>query len=134
MLPMRSTVSIGVCLFALAGAALPVAGAEQIEVGDLGGGLHGVVFRPEGTGPFPAVVALHGCGGLINRTGNIAPRFADWGNRLAGAGIGVLFPDSFTSRGITSQCAVRERKVRSSRERVADAQVSRRWLQSQSWA
>jgi dienelactone hydrolase len=29
---------------------------------------------------------------------------------------------------------VRERKVRSSRERVADANAARRWLQSQSWA
>ena len=80
-----------------------------------------MLYRPEGPGPFPAVVALHGCGGLVNRSGKVFRRFADWGDRLAAAGLAVLFPDSFTSRGLTDQCRVRARKVRSSRERVADA-------------
>src|SRR6516165_4455430 len=105
--------------------------AERAEVEDIGSGLHGILYRPEGAGPFPSVVALHGCGGLVNRAGKIVPRFADWGNRLAGTGIGVIFPDSFSSRGIGSQCTVRERKVRSSRERVADAKAAQHWLQLQ---
>ena len=95
--------------------------AEQVEIPQGDTSLPGVLFRPEGTGPFPAVVALHGCDGLLNRSGAIAPRFADWGDRLAAAGLVVLFPDSFGSRGLTRQCRVRERRVRSSRERVADA-------------
>jgi dienelactone hydrolase len=107
--------------------------AETVDIGESGGALRGVLFRPEGPGPFPGVVALHGCGGLINRTGKIVPRFADWGNRLSAAGLAVVFPDSFTSRGLAHQCRVRERKVRSARERVADAQAARRWLQTQSW-
>jgi dienelactone hydrolase len=110
------------------------AAVEPIELNDLGGGLRGVAFKPEGAGPFPSVVALHGCGGLLNRAGKIVPRFADWGNRLAGAGIGAVFPDSFSWRGIGSQCAVRERKVRSSRERVTDAKAAQHWLQLQAWA
>jgi len=112
-----------------------VAGAaEQIAIphGDMT--LPGVLFRPEGAGPFAGAVALHGCGGLVNRSGKIVARFADWGDRLAAAGVAVLFPDSFSPRGLSTQCRVREREVRSSRERVADANAARRWLQNQSWA
>ena len=107
---------------------------EQIAIPHGDTNLPGVLFRPEGAGPFPGVVALHGCGGLVNSAGKIVGRLADWGERLAAAGVAVLFPDSFTPRGLTTQCRVRERKVRSSRERVADANAARRWLQSQSWA
>jgi len=128
-----SVVILGLALVMTAAPALaePV---EPAEVEDIGGGLHGILYRPEGAGPFPAVVALHGCGGLVNRAGKAVSRFADWGNRLAAAGFAVLFPDSYASRGLTAQCRVRERKVRSSRERVADARAAQRWLQNQPWA
>jgi dienelactone hydrolase len=109
------------------------AAAEPVEIGEGNQTLHGMLFRPEGPGPFPGAVALHGCGGLVNRSGAIVPRFADWGERLASAGVAVVFPDSFTTRNLANQCRVRERKVRSSRERVADAQAARRWLQAQAW-
>ena len=75
--------------------------------------LRGVLFRPEGAGPFPAVVALHGCESLISRAGKLRPHLADWGERLAAAGLAVIFPDSFGSRGLRTQCRVGERKVRS---------------------
>jgi len=45
----------------------------------------------------------------------------------------VLFPDSFASRGLGSQCREHNRKVHASRERVADANAARRWLASQSY-
>src|SRR5215210_2182569 len=102
--------------------------AESVDIADGSTSLRGILYRPEGAGPFPSVVALHGCGGLINSSGKIVRRFADWGDRLAAAGLAVLFPDSFASRGLSNQCRVRERKVRSARERVADANVARRWL------
>jgi dienelactone hydrolase len=44
-----------------------------------------------------------------------------------------LFPDSFGSRGIGSQCRENNRKVRASRERVADANAARLWLQGQNY-
>jgi dienelactone hydrolase len=44
-----------------------------------------------------------------------------------------LFPDSFGSRGIGSQCRERNRNVRASRERVADANAARLWLQGQNY-
>jgi dienelactone hydrolase len=122
-------------LAAVAVAFATAAGAvERVDIPHGDTNLPGVLFKPEGPGPFPGVVALHGCGGLINSTGTIFRRLADWGERLAAAGVAVLFPDSFTPRGLATQCRVRERKVRSSRERVADANAARRWLQSQSWA
>jgi dienelactone hydrolase len=107
--------------------------AEPVDIPQGDQTLRGILFRPEGPGPFPSVVALHGCSGLTDRSGKIVPRFADWGERLSAAGFAVLFPDSFATRGLGGQCRVRERKVRSSRERVKDAQAARRWLQSQSW-
>jgi len=106
---------------------------ESVEFTDAGTTLHGVLFKPQGPGPFPSVVALHGCGGLVNRSGKIVQRFQDWGDRLSSAGLAVLFPDSFTTRGLSTQCRVRERSVRSARERVADAQAARRWLLGQDW-
>jgi len=116
------------------GVAAETAGAnESVEITDAGTTLRGVLFKPQGAGPFPGVIALHGCGGLINRSGKIVRRFQDWGDRLAAAGLSVLFPDSFTTRGLSPQCRVRERNVRTARERVADAQVARRWLLSQDW-
>jgi dienelactone hydrolase len=107
--------------------------AEQVDILQTDTTLRGVLFRPEGSGPFPGVVALHGCESLLNRSGKIVAHFADWGERLAAAGLAVIFPDSFGSRGLRAQCRVAERKVRSERERVADANAARRWLQNQPW-
>ena len=40
----------------------------------------GVLFKPEGDGPFPAVVISHGLGGSASRFGaNKAREFVDWG-------------------------------------------------------
>lgn len=115
---------------ALSGTAA-AANPEPVDIasGDLT--LHAVVYRPDGNGPFPAVVALHGCGGLTVTGGTVAPRYADWGERLAAEGFVVLFPDSYASRGLGSQCSVRDPVARSRRERVTDANAARRWLQSQ---
>ena len=74
--------------------------AEPVEIPDGNTVLKGVLYRPEGAGPFRSVVALHGCGGLLNKSGKIVRRFADWGDRLAAAGLAVLFADSFASRGL----------------------------------
>ena len=83
---------------------------EAIEIPQTESGrLKAVLFRPEGTGPFPAVVGLHNCTGLNNRSGAMGARYRDWGQRLAKAGFVVLFPDSNGSRGLGSQCGVRKR-------------------------
>jgi dienelactone hydrolase len=132
---MRLVLILFAALVAAATAAVGTAAAgEQVDIPQSDTTLHGILFRPEGTGPFQSVVALHGCESLVDRSGKMAPHFADWGERLAAAGLAVVFPDSFGSRGLRTQCRVFERKVRSERERVADANAARLWLQSQSWA
>src|SRR3954468_12589256 len=93
--------------------------------------LKGLIYRPAGNGPFPAIVAMHSCEGLADPKGAIGARYADWGERLAAGGFVVLFPDSFAARGIGSQCGAGQRSLRSGRERVADVEAARRWLQAQ---
>jgi len=106
---------------------------EQVEIPRPEGPLRAMLYRPEGSGPFPAVIGLHACDGAINRSGVLASRYQDWGQRLSQAGFVVVFPDSYGSRGLGSQCSVRSGAARVDRERVADADAARVWLQSQSW-
>lgn len=91
-----------------------------------GATLKALMMKPAGAGPFPAVVALHGCAGLGNSKG-INPRHADWGARLRAAGFIVLFPESFASRGLGSQCTERNRSVKA-RDRAGDAFAAAEWL------
>ena len=108
---------LGFLALALVMAAGPARAAEQVDIPQTDTTLRGVLFRPEGSGPFHGVVALHGCESLLNRSGKIVAHFAEWGEWLAAAGLAVIFPDSFGSRGLRAQCRVTERKVRSERER-----------------
>jgi len=110
--------------------AFKVEAAETASFAGDGIELRAVMYRPEGVGPFPAVVALHGCGGLYDRDASLNARHADWGQRLASEGFLVLFPDSFGSRGAGSQCATTNRVARASTERVADALAAKAFLQS----
>jgi dienelactone hydrolase len=109
------------------------AAPEQVEIPRPDGKLNALVYRPEGAGPFPAVIGLHGCGGVNNAAGTLTTRYQDWGQRLSRAGFVVIFPDSYGSRGLGSQCSVRNRTVRVDRERVTDVEATRLWLQGQSW-
>ncbi len=54
------------------------------------------VLKPDGAGPFPAVVMLHDCSGLGPRSSG-APR--RWARELVGRGYVVAIPDSFSTRG-----------------------------------
>src|SRR5215831_12948116 len=130
---MRYAITLGLISLVTLSACGGGAAAEEVEFRSGEATLKAVLFKPEGPGPFPAIVGLHGCNGLINRAGQLGTRYRDWGERLVAAGFVVLYPDSFGSRGITSQCTVRERRVRSSRERVMDANAARRWLQGKEW-
>ena len=108
--------------------------------GALNGGaptqLVGYLYRPPGAGPFPAVVAMHGCGGLFTpRDRNkLASRNVDWGTRLSALGHVVLFPDSFNPRGTPEVCKQDQTLVRPGLHRVADAYGALAWLQKQPFA
>jgi dienelactone hydrolase len=61
------------------------------------GSIAGTLIRPVGPGPFPAVVQLHGCGGVE------AQSFR-WGRWLAERGYVALVVDSFGPRGLAGDC------------------------------
>jgi dienelactone hydrolase len=122
---------LGAALIGAATAAPPA--PEQVEIAVDGVKLKAFLYRPEGNGPFPAVVALHNCDGLAGRRTHFARRYRDWGERFVAAGFVALFPDSFGSRGLGPQCNAGERRMRSGRERVVDADAARHWLQQQNY-
>lgn len=109
------------------------AASEQVGIPSGSGVLHAQLFKPEGGGPFPVVIALHGCGGLGAGAEQVAPRYRDWAEQLLKTGHAVLMPDSYGSRELGPQCRARERRVLARRERVADIMAARQWLLQQSW-
>jgi dienelactone hydrolase len=115
-----------------AAASLPAPHQVEIPAGDLK--LHAQLYRPDGDGPFPTVIALHACGGLGGHSEAVAPRYRDWAEQLLKAGYAVLLPDSYGSRELGPQCRVKERRVMARRERVADIVATRQWLTQQPWA
>jgi dienelactone hydrolase len=122
-------------LFAVAFAAeaAPLPEPRQVDIPLANGVLHAQLFKPDGDGPFPVVIALHGCGGLGGHSEPIQPRYRDWAEQLLRGGSAVLLPDSYGSRELGPQCRVGERRVRARRERVADITASRQWLVAQPW-
>ena len=54
------------------------------------------VMKPDGAGPFPAVVIAHDCSGLGMRSSGAPDR---WGHELVRRGYVVLIFDSFSTRG-----------------------------------
>lgn len=63
-----------------------------------GSQLRGLLMRPDGEGPFPALVLLHGCDGM-------QPFQQQWGDQLVGWGYVVLLVDSYGPRHFESSCA-----------------------------
>jgi dienelactone hydrolase len=94
--------------------------------------LDGYLFRPSKPGPYPAVVFLHGCGGLISGLSHqIQSREMEWAGTLTRAGYAVLMVDSFTSRGSGEMCSRSGFKEWLYLRRPADAYGALAWLQQQ---
>src|SRR4051812_36888646 len=117
-------------LLAMASAeAAPLPHQVDIPLGD--SVLHAQLYRPDGTGPFPVVIALHGCGGLAGQSDPVQSRYHDWADQLLRRGTAVLLPDSYGSRELGPQCQGGEPKIRAPRERGADIMASRQGLLQQ---
>ena len=111
-------------VFAAAIASSATVRAETVRIpGPDGIILNAELFPAQGKSRGAAVVALHGCGGPY------PSRDEDWARRLAMLGHTVLLPDSFGSRGLGSQCSVRNRLVTASGVRRQDAIATMVWLQ-----
>jgi dienelactone hydrolase len=96
--------------------------------------LDGYLFRPTrpGPNPAPAVVFLHGCGGLISGISHkIMSRETDWAKRLNDLGYIVLMVDSFTPRGSGEMCSTSGFKMWLYMKRPADAYGALAFLQTQ---
>jgi dienelactone hydrolase len=124
---------LAVGLAAVLALAAPMASAEQVLIPAPDGvALVGHWMPRPGGGHGPAVVALHGCGGLFDRTGTAFDRrFSDYVERLHRAGFHVLLPDSFGSRGSGPICTVPngERSI-TVETRRGDALAAIDWLAS----
>src|SRR5271170_1206199 len=94
--------------------------------------LDGYLFKPAGEGRHPALVFLHGCGGLVNRRlGEINSRETDWAARFTRFGYIVLMVDSLTPRASGEMCSQRGFKKAIYRDRPKDAYGALRYLQAQ---
>ena len=107
--------------------------------GDLKGGtpttISGYLYKPAGSGPFAAVVSIHGCDGATNEKGEVRPLYGTWGEILSQRGYLFLLIDSFQPRGYGSLCAVQpvfSRPVLPNRETPMDAYGAMNYLRSRS--
>jgi dienelactone hydrolase len=99
MRPRRATARIVLALgIAVAGCASGLTGPSIATTTPLGISerIPIELSKPEGSGPFPAVVIMHDCSGLGPRSSGAPFR---WARELGGRGYVVLMPDSFTTRG-----------------------------------
>jgi len=87
------------------GASKPLTPGDRIQ---------GFLAKPDGTGPFPAVIGLHGCGGMHETT---KQKLAD---DLVAWGYVTLLVDSFATRDIDHACPP-ERVVGILSKRTTDA-------------
>ena len=90
----KSLIPFMSAIFTLSGCATSV----SFQSADRTTTVAGTLFKPDGSGPFPAVVLLHGCGG-------IRPHFVQWAGAIRDMGYVALLVDSFRPRGISSICA-----------------------------
>ena len=127
---------LALSILAHAANAAPLPAPHQVDIPMRAGTLRAQLYKPDGDGPFPTVIALHGCGGLGGHSEPMLPRYRDWAEQLLKDGNAVLWPDSYGSRELGPQCRVnvKERRVSARRERVADIMASRQWLMQQPWA
>jgi dienelactone hydrolase len=92
---------LALLLLAILFAAAQTVVAQQVFIQSSKSGeqlwLPGVLHKPSGDGPFPAVVMLSGCGGYA--AGNDAAQASFWIDKFVGWGYVALQLDSFSPRG-----------------------------------
>src|SRR5258708_36738741 len=131
-LSVMTFLTLSAASYAADAASLPA--PHQVDIPLASGTLRAQLYKPDGDGPFPIVIALHGCGGLAGHSEPVQPRYRDWAEQLLKAGNAVLLPDSYGSRELGPQCRVRgERRLSARRERVTDILAARQWLLQQPW-
>lgn len=87
----------------------------------------GEFYRPEGEGPFPAIVALHGCEGWLRAPEGRQRQAASY----VAQGYAVLLVDSFGPRGIRQACVPTPGNPPT--DRLGDAYGALDWLAARSF-
>src|SRR5207237_5011317 len=88
------------------------------------------MMKPDGAGPFPAVVLLHDCSGLGPRSSHAPAR---WAAEFVKQGYVVAIPDSFTTRGFPNGVCTDPSPTRNlvaPFQRVADANEALAYLRA----
>jgi dienelactone hydrolase len=94
----KSFIALALSLLCLGGCVSTPLGLS-ITTTTAGGALEQIpaeLLKPDGPGPFPAIVILHDCSGLGPRSSGAPNR---WAKELVARGYVVITPDSFTTRG-----------------------------------
>jgi len=87
---------------------------------------------PEGANKAPAVVALHGCGGLPQDRGTLNYAQNRYIRIFHDAGVGILYLDSFGPRGQTSICEQKpSQRTLTEANRRLDVSAALQWLARQ---
>jgi len=98
MRSLSATLFLALVTAAFAADAAPLPAPHQVDIASANLTLHAQLYKPDGDGPFPTVIALHGCGGLGGHPEAVRPRYRDWTEQLLKTGYAVLLPDSYGSR------------------------------------
>ena len=94
--------------------------------------LDGYLWQTPREGKHPAVVFLHGCGGILGKTSRKPlSRETAWAKALNDRGYSVLAVDSFTPRGVANMCAPATFVQSVFDQRPADAYAALAYVQSQ---
>ena len=107
------------------------AGMEQVSIPSLDGKLQlpGYLFEAVTPGPRPAVISLHGCGGLLDAKGGLSRNRYRVAEYLNVEGMHMLAVDSFTPRGLKSICETPPRqRTFNYEQRREDVFAAIRWL------
>jgi dienelactone hydrolase len=92
--------------------------------------LSGYLYEPDqrAEGRRPAIVLMHGCGGLLDKTGKPTKSYAFWATHFQKLGYVALLVDSFSTRGVQEICTQKHRSISPERERSRDAHAALSWL------
>jgi len=91
---LSATLSLTLLAAVCTAGAAPLPAPRQVDIPAGGLTLHAQLYKPDGDGPFPTVIALHGCGGLGGQSEPVQSRYRDWAQQLLKTGHAVLLPDS----------------------------------------
>ncbi len=116
--PAFAATDTGEAWFATAGSLVQTSEGNRLALGDPVV-ISGDLKFPAGTGPFPAVILAHGCGGVGNAETGWAPVLREWG-------YATFVIDSFRGRNLIEVCT--SSRTLSGTQRIPDAYGALRLL------